>query len=177
MASRVPETFFQCQTLGFSCIFGTVRAALSSAFRCLRYLTSVHHLLGEPKLGLLPSVRWRSPSFWMLRLSRQLSRRQAGRMRSRCSKAGWSRRRCPAASLLRPGAAALPWGLRARSGAGRASCWAGSLGWEEEKRVTRDNSCSPWARAGWPGALRAASPSLQRGERGRQLVTSASFAA
>lgn len=30
MASCVPEMFFQCQTLGFSGIFGTVRAALSS---------------------------------------------------------------------------------------------------------------------------------------------------
>lgn len=68
MASCMPEMFFQCQILGFSRIFGTVRAALLyqggvAAFRCLRYLTSVHRSPAEPKLVLLPSVGWLDPSF------------------------------------------------------------------------------------------------------------------
>lgn len=40
------------------------------------------------------------------------------------------------------------------------------LGMGGEKQVARDDSCSPRARGGWPGVLRAASPSPQHGEKG-----------
>ena len=91
-----------------------------AAFRCLCYFTSVHHLLREPKLVLLLSVGWLKPSFCMLKLSRQLSRRHAGRMRSRRSEAGGSRHQCLAASPAQAG------GCRASLGArspGKLLCW------------------------------------------------------